>query len=105
MRVAVVALGLCMVLAASPIYVARAQNGAGPGGGGGGKGDSPTRTVPLTIGGVVTYNPDGSFGPQVPSIQNGGFAGAFETGSGHYGQPNPPDPPTPSVSDLNGLQD
>jgi len=104
MRIIAAMLGLSVVLVVGPANGAQAQAVPDPGGNNG-KGGNGSIVVPLQIGGVETFNADGSFGPQVPSVQLGGFAGIWESGSGQRGGSIPPDPPSISVSDLNALRD
>jgi hypothetical protein len=105
MRVTAATLGLCMMFAAGSVIGVRAQTAPDPGSGRGGKGGTVAITVPLNIGGVETFNPDGSFGAQVPGVHVSGVGGIWETGSGQHGRSTPPDPPSISVGDVNGLQD
>jgi hypothetical protein len=105
MRVAVVLLGLCVVIVANPPYWARAQTAPGPQDGRGGKGGNEAIVVPLSIGGAVTFNPDGNFGAQLPLVDKGGFGGIWDSGSGQRGRSITPDPPSPPVAGLDALQD
>src|SRR5436190_1877973 len=105
MRTAVVTLGVCLALTVSPLPLAQAESLPGAGGGSGGKSDTPPITVPLTIGGDLEFNADGSFGPHVPGVHLAGLSDLWGTGSGQQGGSTPPDPPSISVGDLNALRD
>jgi len=103
MKVSATILVLSTVIA-SPLW-AVAQTIPVPNGGSGNQGDTHSVVVPLAIGGKLTFNPNGAYAAQVQGVHVTGVFDAGEDSSGQHGRTIPPDPPSPTVGDLNGLQD
>jgi len=95
---------LCMLLVVGPSTRALAQARSEPEGGRGGSGDTKAIVVPLSVGGLVVFNPEGSFAAALPGADVSGVFNASGAG-GHDPRPgSPPIPPSVSIVDIQAVE-